>query len=288
MKWNWYFLVFMGALLCLLFFNASILSDKPFGQSMEITRIRNIGHLVLVSSGDTVSRVMPIQSIEEGAYKITFERAFTPIPDSLILISMKQLQGYGQFAMELWESNTNNLIYSFVASDDNSQTILPCQSRPLPQSNYKIIIRFSDANSGQLYFISGGITLLLLTAGWSFYKSRPLKSQAVNESTSSGVAIGAIQFYPDQQRMVFGTVATELTAKETQVLALLSQTPNVVVERSRLQKEVWEDQGIIVTRSLDIFISRLRKRLSVDVGVKIVNVHGKGYKLEIASDEKNG
>lgn len=280
--------MFIAVLGSLLFLSGNPLPDSSFAKSIEITRIRNIGHLVLGSSGDTLSRVMPIQQLAEGAYEITFEHPFTPIPDSLMLISMKQLQGYGPYTVELWQSNTNNLLYSFAVSGDQSETILPCLARPLPKSNYKLIIRLAEGSANRTYLVSGGLTLLLLTAGWSFYRSRPMKSQAAHGSTPSWVAIGDIRFYPDQQRLVFGTVVTELTAKETQVLTLLSQTPNEVVERSRLQKEVWEDQGIIVTRSLDIFISRLRKKLSVDAAVKIANVHGKGYKLEIGSLRRNG
>jgi DNA-binding response OmpR family regulator len=48
-----------------------------------------------------------------------------------------------------------------------------------------------------------------------------------------------------------------------------------------LQKEVWEDEGVIVGRSLDMFISRLRKKFEKDPLVKIVNIHGKGYRLDI-------
>ena len=48
-----------------------------------------------------------------------------------------------------------------------------------------------------------------------------------------------------------------------------------------MQKEVWENEGVIVTRSLDMFISKLRKKLNKDPLVNIVNIHGIGYKLEI-------
>ena len=60
-------------------------------------------------------------------------------------------------------------------------------------------------------------------------------------------------------------------------------SPNEAVERSRLQKEIWEDEGVIVGRSLDMFISKLRKKLEFDPNIKIVVIRGKGYKLEISS-----
>jgi len=67
------------------------------------------------------------------------------------------------------------------------------------------------------------------------------------------------------------------------VLQILAGKPNSIIERDSIQKEVWENEGVIVTRSLDMFISKLRKKLIADELVKIVNVHGKGYKLEINS-----
>ena len=55
------------------------------------------------------------------------------------------------------------------------------------------------------------------------------------------------------------------------------------LRRCRLQKEIWEDEGVMVGRSLDVFISKLRKKLELDPNVNIVVIRGKGYKLEISS-----
>lgn len=75
----------------------------------------------------------------------------------------------------------------------------------------------------------------------------------------------------------------DLTGTENRVLLIFASAPNEVIERTRLQKEIWEDEGVIVGRSLDMFISKLRKKLEVDPDIKIVVIRGKGYKLEISS-----
>ena len=72
-----------------------------------------------------------------------------------------------------------------------------------------------------------------------------------------------------------------LTRTETRVLGIFALSPNEIIERSRLQKEIWEDEGVIVGRSLDMFISKLRKKLEPDPNIKIAVIRGKGYKLEI-------
>lgn len=56
---------------------------------------------------------------------------------------------------------------------------------------------------------------------------------------------------------------------------------NTVVKRDELVKRVWEDQGVFVGRSLDTYISKLRKKLQEDDSIKITNIHGIGYKLEV-------
>jgi len=75
----------------------------------------------------------------------------------------------------------------------------------------------------------------------------------------------------------------DLTRTETRVLRIFALSPNEAIERSRLQKEIWENEGVIVGRSLDVFISKLRKKLELDPNLKIVVIRGKGYKLEIGA-----
>ncbi|HNC32102.1 MAG TPA: winged helix-turn-helix domain-containing protein, partial [Cyclobacteriaceae bacterium] len=73
----------------------------------------------------------------------------------------------------------------------------------------------------------------------------------------------------------------ELSRKETTLLKLFAENPNELLLRDRLLKEVWENEGVITGRSLDMFVSKLRKKLRHDPSVKLINVHGKGYRLEV-------
>ena len=71
----------------------------------------------------------------------------------------------------------------------------------------------------------------------------------------------------------------ELTAKEADLLLLLYHSANNTVERDVILNRVWGDEGDYVGRTLDVFISKLRKKLEFDAKVKIVNIRGVGYKL---------
>jgi DNA-binding response OmpR family regulator len=76
-----------------------------------------------------------------------------------------------------------------------------------------------------------------------------------------------------------GASSRTLTQKEADLLRMLAQYPNQVLTRDHLLKTIWEDNGYFVARSMDVFISRLRKYLRSDERLRIVNIHGVGYKL---------
>jgi two-component system, OmpR family, response regulator len=73
----------------------------------------------------------------------------------------------------------------------------------------------------------------------------------------------------------------QLTQKEARLLHIFASHPNQLIPRDTIQKAIWEDDGYFVGRSMDVFISRLRKMLKADQQLRIVNVHGTGYKLEV-------
>jgi DNA-binding winged helix-turn-helix (wHTH) protein len=73
-----------------------------------------------------------------------------------------------------------------------------------------------------------------------------------------------------------------LSENETKALEIFVQHLNQVVEREKLMKEIWEDKGLVViSRNVDVLVSKLRKKLTDDPSIKIVNVPGRGYKFII-------
>ena len=71
----------------------------------------------------------------------------------------------------------------------------------------------------------------------------------------------------------------KLTTKESELLELLCRQGNEILERNFALKTIWIDDNYFNARSMDVYITRLRKYLKKDPSVKILNVHGRGYKL---------
>jgi two-component system OmpR family response regulator len=92
-------------------------------------------------------------------------------------------------------------------------------------------------------------------------------------------SIGHYTFDPLKQILTLKDQQTKLTTKESELLELLCRNENVILERNFALKTIWIDDNYFNARSMDVYISRLRKYLGKDPAVKIVNVHGRGYKL---------
>lgn len=95
------------------------------------------------------------------------------------------------------------------------------------------------------------------------------------------VPLGSFMFDTGSQTLTRGTKTKKLTSKESQVLSLLAHHANEVVERKSILKEVWGEDSIYTSRSLDVFVSKLRKYVSADATIEIMNAHGVGYRLAV-------
>jgi two-component system, OmpR family, response regulator len=91
--------------------------------------------------------------------------------------------------------------------------------------------------------------------------------------------IGAYSFDPLKQLLIFEEKSIKLTTKESELLELLCTHGNEILERNFALKTIWIDDNYFNARSMDVYITRLRKYLRKDTTVKILNIHGKGYKL---------
>ncbi len=97
----------------------------------------------------------------------------------------------------------------------------------------------------------------------------------------SVVRLGKIKFHRDKQVLSSASGEQKLTSKESELLELFCAHRNEIIPRNDILKSIWGDDSYFNGRSLDVFVSRIRKYLSPDPSVEIKNAHGKGYKLAI-------
>ena len=112
---------------------------------------------------------------------------------------------------------------------------------------------------------------------------RRVKGKKTRENTI--YHIGRFTFDTQKQLLSIGDKQTKLTTKENELLALLCAHANEILQRDYALKTIWIDDNYFNARSMDVYITKLRKHLKDDEQIEIINIHGKGYKLIIPDEE---
>ena len=270
------------------------------GDNFDIARrevlLRRIGDELLTQSGDSKSRVLPVKKIAENEYQISFENTLTFQPDSLVNTTRRLLAKdplARDYVVNVLNCGNSSVAYGYAISNNKKDDIVACRGRVQPKGCYMVNIKFkptgiTTAKNG--YFLGA----LLLVAFAGFILLRSVKPQKVipgspdspdltDSQPTEMFTLGSMSFDAETRKLMMNGTTIDLTKTETRVLRIFALSPNEAIERSRLQKEIWEDEGVIVGRSLDMFISKLRKKLELDPNIKIAVIRGKGYKLEISA-----
>ncbi|KAA6441706.1 response regulator transcription factor [Dyadobacter flavalbus] len=108
---------------------------------------------------------------------------------------------------------------------------------------------------------------------------RRSKSDKPEASKADAAKIGKYAFDFQKLTLAINGSTQNLTFREAEVLKYLAERPDLVIRRDELLKAIWGDDDYFMGRSLDVFISRLRKYLSGDPDIRIDNVHGVGFRM---------
>ncbi len=106
------------------------------------------------------------------------------------------------------------------------------------------------------------------------------------EGTVDALHIGKYVFQPANQKLIYDNEERILTEKENELLKQLVLNANNLVERKHLLKTIWGVADLFSRKSMDVFITRLRKYLEKDVTIRIRNIHNRGFILETNNSEE--
>lgn len=249
--------------------------------------LRRIGHEILLQSGDSTSRVLPVKKIAENEYQLSFENAFTFQPDFLVNTTQRLLAKdplAQDYVVNVVNCANASVTYGYAVSKNKKDDIVTCIGRTQPIGCYLINIKFKPRAiiaTKDGYFLGG--LLFLGLVGFVFLRPAKLRKPLPDSRHTDLFTLGSMSFDAEKRKLMINGMTIDLTKTETRVLRIFALSPNETIERSRLQKEIWENEGVIVGRSLDVFISKLRKKLELDPNIKIDVIRGKGYKLEIGA-----
>jgi len=246
--------------------------------------LRNVGHQFLLTAKDSTSRVMPVKKLNENRYQLSFQNDFGFISDTLINLIQRTFQKNAlanDYIVNLRNCNQNETVFAF---EINSQTgdLTPCRGRTLEVGCYVIEIELLKKNKFNFFWL---LLLIIPLSLVGFYVTNKFRKKEEKEpvfESDDHIQLGNFRFYPANNILKIENSNIELSEKETKALKIFTENINQIVEREKLMKEIWEDKGIVViSRNVDVLVSKLRKKLSDDNSIKFINVHGRGYKFII-------
>lgn len=164
-------------------------------------------------------------------------------------------------------------------------------AKKIRETNKQVPILFLTARSMQEDKLEG------LTIGGDDYITKPfnidelclkievfLKRKLVNKHIEEFYQIGEFSLDVKEQKLSIEKKERKLTLKETKLLTLLAQKVNTITKRETILVNLWGKNDYFLGRSLDVFISRLRKYLDADSSIQIENIRGVGFKLVVLEE----
>jgi len=264
--------------------------DPSKNESHINVALRNSGHELLLLNNDSTSLVLPIKKLATDKYQLAFQNELAIFPDSLESIIRRNIRTANlsqNFIVEIINCSSKEIVYSYFIDENVENTIIPCSGRNLPSNCYLANVYFQYEDDTMLVNTRNTIliiSLLSLFIGLIIQYRKKLASPNNISENLEFIRIGNYKFFKHQNMMVMEKDVIELTAKECELMKIFSENLNQIIKRDDLVKKVWEDNGVVVGRSLDTYISKIRKKLKADDSIKLVNIHGVGYKLEISSN----
>lgn len=259
--------------------------EGVFAEKVNLA-LRQTGHQLLALMGDHSSRILPIENPTENEFMLPLKNEFNY--DTLPFLLDAAFADYsidGNYHVAVKDCDSGELILGYNLATFLKKEV-PCIGRKDWSNCNHVHVVFSHAKSNRAWNIAGffGFAILMMVFLFQFFHIRKRnKRNTVHpfNQHKSPKQVGHIIFDHQNQKIVIGEHEKNLTFRESKLLKYFVANPNQVLERKDLLAEVWGDEGVIVGRSLDVFISRLRKILKEDPSIQIKNVHGVGYRFEV-------
>jgi hypothetical protein len=287
----------LGIVLIVLSLMSALRPDPDADTRLHALALRQVGHDYLSIMGDTTSRIPAVETMEDGSYrlKLGLDISYDTLADitRAVLVRMQIREDY-QLTLEdcetgetflgsFWES-------PFLLGLDEEQGMAPfggaCLTRDqIPHcADFRMAFfdpRENKNGSNKYWFL--GLGSLMLFSGILLGRGRklpPAPEFKAKPILPVGTVLGpGCTFLGDAQKLSVNGSAFELTYREAKLLKYFIAHANNVMERTAIHDSVWGEEGIIVGRSLDVFVSRLRKKLAGAENVEIQTVHGVGYRF---------
>jgi hypothetical protein len=263
---------------------------KNFAEKVNLA-LRRTAHRLLKSSGDSTSQIEPVKTLDESTFMVRLNKNFNydNLP-KLLEESFKIHQIEDNYDVSVLNCKDGEIQLGYNYLDFKNDKDVACGGRKQDETCYDLKVTFTKKN---LQSTSKSLWLIplwgLFLGGFIYWKrknstQRNDPKNVIETAFLDNIHFGNSSLNFSNQLLNSGNIQHNLTYREAKLLKLFVTHSNQLLERDFIMKAVWEDEGITVGRSLDVFVSRLRKMLQADANVQIVTLHGVGYKLQVVDN----
>lgn len=246
--------------------------------------LRKMADGLLRRAGDHESRIPAVEQTAPLVWRVQLDEPFAY--DALPGLLQQSLDRYGitaSYEVAVRRCADNMIDLGYHQLDWLQDSLVPCSGRAFSEECHFIEVTFLAADAAKagstrpfpwwLWLLLGGGLATGISFLWPGKPPRKVLSHDL-------LPIGGATLDLAGQTLTSPAGQHHLTYREAKLLAFFAHHPDRVLEREAILQHVWADEGILVGRSIDVFVSRLRKKLVIDPTVSIVAVHGVGYRLE--------
>lgn len=272
-------------------FNLFAKNDSPtFNENVNLA-LRRTAHQLLIQNGDSTTSIPPVQQLDANTFVVKMNQLFeyNKLPETL----QHSLDIYGlkrKYTVAITDCKNGVIQLGYNFLDLKQPGGVPCAKRTQLAGCYYLKVTFDSTGSPTQASTSwwiipfGGLLVGLGFIVWKRAKRTTVTVEHRETITENPkIVFGNSQLDMPNLILKSANDTYNLTYREAKLLNLFVVGKNQILERDFILKSVWEDEGIVVGRSVDVFVSRLRKMLINDPQVKIAAVHGIGYRMEVVS-----
>ena len=247
--------------------------------------LRRTADGLLRASGDSTSRIPAIEQVAVDVWRIRLEQPFQYDQLPALLQASFELPGiWRPYEVSVRRCDNETIDLGYHQLDYILSNEVPCGGREMPDGCHFIEVKFLEKDGNGWLGVDKTAVLLLFLGGlggfWLSKRNFFIRASSDILVETDWKEFGNSRLDVAGQVLMCGNVRQTLTFRETKLLRLFVSNPDQLLERDIILQQVWADEGILVGRSMDVFVSRLRKKLAGDPSVGIVAVHGVGYRLE--------
>jgi DNA-binding winged helix-turn-helix (wHTH) protein len=285
------------ALIALPLIGLSWRTSNQIGSQIQADQVnlalRRTADGLLRAGGDSLSRIPAIEQKSERTWLIKLTQPFNyDLLPKLLDESLQLQQIHQPYQVKVRRCDDDTIDLGYHINDLKNDDQVPCGGREAPTGCHYIEVDFMTEASQESMLERNWLALALSLMSCSMiglglylnYRKQPLLPSNQPSSDDEIFQFADTSFNFTNQSILHQGTAQQLTYREAKLLRVFASHPNQLLERDHLIQQVWADEGVLVGRSLDMFVSRLRKKMAADQSLGITAVHGLGYRFEVGRE----